>query len=118
MRKLVLCKNENMKFSKEWLSKFKFFHFHILKKVNTLKKKKKKHFCDKIEFDKTNKTKNDHFGEIFENHKNFKSTPWLITADSYCKSHRVIILFWLGLKNVWFLSDNNLMFYISRERAL
>ena len=38
MRKLVLCKNKNMKFSKEWLSKFKFFHFHILKKVNTLKK--------------------------------------------------------------------------------
>ena len=54
MRKLVLCKNKNMKFSKEWLSKFKFFHFHILKKVNTLKKI---YFCDKIEFDMTSKPK-------------------------------------------------------------
>ena len=42
MRKLVLCKNENMKFSKEWLSKFKFFHSPIQKKFNKLKKKKKK----------------------------------------------------------------------------
>ena len=41
--------------------------------VNTLRKL---HFYDNIEFGLTNKTKNSHFGEIFENHKFQKPIPF------------------------------------------
>ena len=72
---------------------FFFFHFHILRNFKILQKII--FYRDKIEYGMTNKTKNNHFREIFENHK-FQSTPWWITDDSYCKSRSVIISFPLG----------------------